>query len=91
MVSLIGEAGAGKSRLVAELKQHALAGGAPLRWLQGTCLEMGIPAGYAPFLDILRAYFAWTAADDDRTRGCVHLLRPERAGGAGTPGAGAGG
>ena len=60
MVSLIGEAGAGKSRLVRRAeavcpgRRHAAA------LAEGRCLEMGTPAGYAPFLDILRGYFAWT-------------------------------
>ena len=71
MVTLIGEAGVGKSRLVAELKQIALtpAGGqaAPL-WLEGRCLELGTAASYAPFIDILRVFFAWGAQDDDRAR-----------------------
>ncbi len=68
MVSLIGEAGVGKSRLVAELKEYALGRGMALLWLEGRCLEMGVPASYAPFLDILGGYFAGTEQNDDRTR-----------------------
>ena len=72
MVSLVGEAGVGKTRLVAELKQFALTPAAdrlaPL-WLEGRCLELGTAASYAPFSDILRQYFAWSAQDDDRQRG----------------------
>ena len=42
MVTLIGEAGVGKSRLVADLRQVALAApdSAP-RWLEGRCLDVG--------------------------------------------------
>jgi class 3 adenylate cyclase/DNA-binding SARP family transcriptional activator/regulation of enolase protein 1 (concanavalin A-like superfamily) len=71
MVSLIGEAGVGKSRLVAESKQLALtaADGTPSPlWLQGRCLEMSQSASYWPFIDLLRAYFAWGPDDDEPTR-----------------------
>jgi predicted ATPase/DNA-binding SARP family transcriptional activator/class 3 adenylate cyclase len=71
MVALVGEAGVGKSRLVAELKEVAFALGddqpTPL-WLEGRCLELGTAASYAPFIDIFRGYFAWGAQDDDRSR-----------------------
>jgi DNA-binding SARP family transcriptional activator len=71
MVSLIGEAGVGKSRLVAELKAFALAPGdgkpMPL-WLEGRCLGLGMAASYWPFIDIFREYFAWAAQDDDHRR-----------------------
>ena len=71
MVSLIGEAGVGKSRLVAELRAFALTPGddrpIPL-WLEGRCLEMGTAASYAPFVDMLRTHFAWRAQDDEDNR-----------------------
>lgn len=71
MASLIGEAGVGKSRLVAELKAHALhrgdEGPTPL-WLEGRCLELGAAASYWPFIDILREYFMWGARDSNRRR-----------------------
>ena len=64
MVSLMGEAGTGKSRLVSELK--AMAGGwrgdeesAPMIWLEGRCVEMGMTVSYWPFIDMLREYFGW--------------------------------
>ena len=53
---LSGEAGIGKSRLVAEARarrqEQAL-------WLEGRCLEMTAAASYGPFLDALRDYFGW--------------------------------
>jgi class 3 adenylate cyclase len=70
MVALIGEAGVGKSRLVADLKHLALATpeSAP-RWLEGRCLDVAMAVSYWPFLDLFRAAFAWTVADDEAARG----------------------
>jgi predicted ATPase/class 3 adenylate cyclase/DNA-binding SARP family transcriptional activator/regulation of enolase protein 1 (concanavalin A-like superfamily) len=79
VASLIGEAGVGKSRLVAELKQTALVPTegrpAPL-WLEGRCLELGMNAGYWLFADLFRDYdhrcrggAPWPPDEDDRTRG----------------------
>jgi len=71
MVSIIGEAGVGKSRLVAELKLMALRKAedatTPL-WLEGRCLDVGITVSYWPFLDLLRAWFGWTVDEDERAR-----------------------
>jgi predicted ATPase/DNA-binding SARP family transcriptional activator/predicted negative regulator of RcsB-dependent stress response len=80
MVSLVGEAGVGKSRLVAELRERALVpdedGAMPL-WLEGRCLELGTPTGYAPFVDILREYLAWRPEQEERRRreSIVYALR----------------
>jgi adenylate cyclase len=71
MVSLIGEAGIGKSRLIAELRHHALAadeGEPAYLWLQGRCLELGTATPYAPLIDILVQYFGWSEQDDDAAR-----------------------
>ena len=69
MVALIGEAGVGKSRLFADLKQVALADpeDAP-RWLEGRCLDVATAVSYWPFLDLLRACFAWTVEHDETAR-----------------------
>jgi tetratricopeptide (TPR) repeat protein len=71
-VTLIGEAGVGKSRLIAELKEIAPTPGPdqpePL-WLEGRCLDVGMAVSYWPFLDLLRAYFGFLPEDDDRARG----------------------
>lgn len=52
---LRGEAGIGKSRLVAEVKSSALAHGFLI--LQGDCFQTDITYPYAPFIDLLRAFF----------------------------------
>ncbi len=51
-----GEAGIGKSRLVAEGKTYALAQGC--RLLQGNCFPGDSSCPYAPLLDLLRTHFA---------------------------------
>src|SRR5436309_10087256 len=62
---LRGDAGIGKSRLVAEIK--ALAAGLDFLLLQGNCFRSDRFFPYAPLLDLLRAYIsthAATAAQD---------------------------
>jgi len=51
-----GEAGVGKSRLVAEVKQYTAARNVLL--LQGACFPQDVACPYAPLLDLLRARFA---------------------------------
>ena len=53
---LSGEAGIGKSRLVAEAKTYATAQGFLL--LQGQCFPTDRSCPYAPLLDLLRSHFA---------------------------------
>ncbi|MFH1084748.1 MAG: AAA family ATPase [Chloroflexota bacterium] len=61
IVTILGEAGIGKSRLVAELrKQGPARPGEPsdpveLRWVEGRCLSYGASIAYLPWLGILRA------------------------------------
>ncbi|MBM3242750.1 hypothetical protein FJZ31_41345 [Candidatus Poribacteria bacterium] len=68
MVTVVGEAGIGKTRLVRELKQWLdVAQSVRLRytWLEGRCLSIGQPVSYWPFLDILRSYFDLTQDDNE--------------------------
>jgi tetratricopeptide (TPR) repeat protein len=72
MVSIVGEAGVGKSRLVAELKGMALResdGRDAPSWLEGRCLDVGMTVSYWPFLDLLREHFGWSVVEDERARG----------------------
>ncbi|MDE3090443.1 MAG: ATP-binding protein, partial [Chloroflexota bacterium] len=61
-VLIAGEAGIGKTRLVAETKARA----APLRFsvLQGNCFEHDRALPYAPLLDLLRAFCAARSPDE---------------------------
>lgn len=71
MVTIIGEAGVGKSRLVAELKRKVIqedGEAKSLLWLEGRCLELGMSASYWPFIDIFREHFGWKPEDDDNAR-----------------------
>ena len=56
MALISGEAGIGKSRLVAEAKTYAAAHNFLL--LQGNCFPADLSCPYAPLLDLLRAYAA---------------------------------
>jgi len=56
VVLLSGEAGIGKSRLVAEVKAQALDCGFDL--LEGRCFESDRATPYAPLLDLLRTFLA---------------------------------
>ena len=77
MVSIIGEAGIGKSRMVRELREYlekVKAGELEsqktgVAIMEGRCLSIGQPVSYWPFLDILRSYFNLTEDDNEREIG----------------------
>ncbi len=50
-VSLVGEAGVGKSRLAAELHRRVVDSGS--RWLEGRCTELSRDVAYGPIRDLL--------------------------------------
>ncbi|MEE8595556.1 MAG: tetratricopeptide repeat protein, partial [Gemmatimonadota bacterium] len=52
-VSVVGEAGTGKSRLLFEFKRRIDADG--VRVLDGRCLEGAVKGSFVPFVDVLRA------------------------------------
>lgn len=55
IVSVIGEAGLGKSRLVAEIQRRVAGNGHPAaRWFEGRCLSYTESLSYLPFQDLLQ-------------------------------------
>jgi predicted ATPase len=80
ILSIIGAAGVGKSRLVAELRQQTLAqvsgepqvripseGWLPLQWLEGRTLSFGQTISYWPLQEILWQYAGITEDDSEWT------------------------
>jgi class 3 adenylate cyclase len=54
IVTLVGEAGIGKSRLVTEVRGKEAAESDSMRWVEGRCLSYGSSIAYLPWLDMLR-------------------------------------
>lgn len=67
IVSVIGEAGLGKSRLVAELQQHlqTVAKGR-LRWVEGRSFSYTETVSYWPFQEVVRRLIGMGNGDSDR-------------------------
>ena len=61
IISIIGEAGVGKSRLVAELKRYIQ--DKDVKWLEGRCVSIGESIGYWVFTDMLRGYVDFSEDD----------------------------
>ena len=61
IVSIMGEAGLGKSRLAAELRSEV---GDAVRWLEGRSFSYDVTTPYGPFIDVLTRCFE---LDDDAT------------------------
>ena len=65
VISLMGEAGIGKSRLLLEF-QGRLAD-EPVTWLTGRCISYGKEMAYLPIIDLLKHNFQVDEGDDDAT------------------------
>ncbi len=65
IVSVIGEAGVGKSRLIAEILRSAQNDDRELLWLEGRTLSFGQTISYWPFQEILRKYAGITEDDSE--------------------------
>lgn len=59
ILTLVGEAGLGKSRLIAELR--ASADDAAIAWIEGHCLSYGITDAYGLWVEVLRSLLGVTA------------------------------
>ncbi|HJR79529.1 MAG TPA: adenylate/guanylate cyclase domain-containing protein [Anaerolineales bacterium] len=64
IVGILGEAGLGKSRLLAEAKFFAVANSSNFQWLEGHSLSFGQIISYWPFQQILRSWARITEDDD---------------------------
>lgn len=62
VVFLMGEAGMGKSRLLAEFRRSLAA--EPFRWLSGRCLSYGRRMVYVPIIDLVKDALQIDAEDD---------------------------
>jgi class 3 adenylate cyclase len=60
VVTIVGEAGLGKSRLMAECRTDCKSG---LRWVEGRCLSYGTSIAYLLWLDVLRNLLGVTVDD----------------------------
>ena len=58
-----GDAGIGKSRLLAELRRHLAS--VPHRWIEGRCASYGTSTPFLPIIDGLRRFFGITDRDDE--------------------------
>jgi len=68
VVLIVGEAGIGKTRLLAEMRSI---GGGPVTWLEGHCLSYGARSPFGPFVEILRSWLGIPDGEPDlavRTR-----------------------
>ena len=66
VVFVAGEAGIGKSRLLAEFRRRLA--GQPHRWIEGRCASYGTTTPFLPLIDGLRRYLGIDDRDDEAQR-----------------------
>ncbi len=64
LVTVVGDPGIGKTRLVADLRDHVLAHGEPTRWYRGRCLPYGESVTFAPLEEVVREATGVRRSDD---------------------------
>ena len=74
IVSVIGDAGLGKSRIITEMRQKAAA----LNWLEGRSRSFETATPYSPFIDLFSAYFNLKPDETDETK--YHNIKAKLAG-----------
>jgi class 3 adenylate cyclase/tetratricopeptide (TPR) repeat protein len=82
IVSVIGEAGVGKSRLIVEARDKSAS--MPVRWLEGRALSTGQAVPYLPLIEIMRRDIGLGDAEDEtaawsKLDARVHELFPDDA------------
>lgn len=70
VVTISGEPGIGKSRLVEEVRFDSQVA-AQIHWLEGRCLDLGIAASYWPITDVLRQQLGIVASSSQTMVGGV--------------------
>lgn len=65
IVSVVGEAGLGKSRLTAEWRKAATASDPPIQWIEGRCLSFTVSSAHHLSTDVLRALCGMAAGATD--------------------------
>ena len=72
IVTVLGEPGIGKSRLLAEFRTAVMAMDPAARWVEGRCLSYGQALPYHVVLDLVRSMFGVSAsADEPETRAAL--------------------
>ncbi|HMH52117.1 MAG TPA: AAA family ATPase, partial [Candidatus Acidoferrum sp.] len=80
VVSIVGEAGLGKSRLKIERRENLPEG---IRWLEGRCHAYTESTSYAPLIEVLRTALRLTGAETTamartKVRAAIRSLAPDR-------------
>ena len=64
LVTVVGDPGIGKTRLVGDLRDHVLTQSGPTRWYRGRCLPYGESVTFAPLEEVVREVTGVRRSDD---------------------------
>jgi class 3 adenylate cyclase/tetratricopeptide (TPR) repeat protein len=81
LVTIVGDPGIGKTRLVADLAEHVRSTGQDVSWLRGRCPPYGDAVTYAPLEQVVRRVTGIMRSDDrgaalDKLAGVLRELAP---------------